>query len=125
MQGRIDESSQGSSSESSFDAHAALTLAGDDRELLQRLIALFFTHTPALMTELEGAVARSDAAAIELIAHRLAGSAAMFGAHPARLAARRLEEIGRTGDLRSAGEAHCVVQAEISRLVTALETFQP
>jgi HPt (histidine-containing phosphotransfer) domain-containing protein len=107
-----------------FDPEAALNLAGDDRELLQRLIKLFFTHTPALMADLESAVAGDDAAAIELIAHRLAGSAAMFGAHPARLAARKLEEIGRTGDLRTAVDAHAAVEAEIARLVTSLEAFQ-
>ena len=115
----------GESPDSAFDAHAALNLAGEDRELLQRLIALFFTHTPALMSDLESAVANRDAAAVELIAHRLAGSAAMFGAHPARLAARKLEDIARNGDLAPAADAHALVQAEIARLTTALSSFQP
>lgn len=114
----------GEPTDPAFDPHAALGLAGEDRALLQRLIELFFTHTPALLADLESALARGDAPAVELIAHRLAGSAAMFGAHQARLAARKLEEIGRAGDLATAAEAHTAVRAEISRLMTLLKSFQ-
>ena len=119
-----DDSAEGEPADSPFDAQTALTLAGDDRELLQRLVDLFFVHTPTLVAELGRAIASGDAAAVELIAHRLAGSAAMFGAHRARIAARGLEDIGRTGDLAGAAGAHAAVEAEFSRLATALRTLQ-
>ena len=61
------------------------------------------------------------ASALEIAAHKLKGSVAMFGAQAARGAAQRLEDLAEVGDFTSAGDARRDLGTEIARLQAALE----
>jgi PAS domain S-box-containing protein len=103
------------------DWDAALECAGGNRELLRQLIRIFLDHTPGLMTQLREAVAQGHAKPVEEIAHSIKGSIANFSASPAVEAAKHVEQIGRSGDLRGAEEAYDRLRQELDRLTDALE----
>ncbi|MDQ3622424.1 MAG: response regulator, partial [Verrucomicrobiota bacterium] len=83
---------------------------------LQELASLFLEESSKLMPEIREAVARGDAQAVRNGTHALRGAAALFGAEVACAAAKRLETMGREGDLTSAHEAYAVLEKEIDFL---------
>ena len=92
----------------------------NDWELLNELIALFLDSSPLLLAEIEAAVARGDAQAIERASHALRGSMQNLGAVPAARAASALEDVGRSGDLARADQSLACLHQEFERLVSAL-----
>lgn len=76
-----------------------LNRLGDDVELVTELIELFLEASPKLLVDVQIAVQRRDAKAIERTAHRLKASAGNFGMNETVATALRLEVLGRTGDL--------------------------
>jgi signal transduction histidine kinase/DNA-binding response OmpR family regulator/HPt (histidine-containing phosphotransfer) domain-containing protein len=99
-----------------FDPGAALALAGGDLDLLRELIELFLTNCPRLLAEIDAAVARRDAGALEQFAHRLKGAVGVFADRPAFDAAQRLERAGRRADFHDVDEAHASLHRELQRL---------
>ena len=89
-----------------FNHGEMLNRLGDDLELVTELIELFLEESPKLLVDVQIAVQRRDAKAIERTAHRLKGSAGNFGMNATVKTAMRLEVLGRTGDLSDA-EATC------------------
>jgi HPt (histidine-containing phosphotransfer) domain-containing protein len=61
--------------------------------------------------------------ALERAAHKLKGSLGIFEARNACAAARRLEELGRAGDLDEAATAIQALDDETARLTPALNVF--
>lgn len=104
-----------------FDLARALAAVDGERELLLGMIAIFLRQTPRVMQNIDGALERGDAPALEIAAHKLKGSVAMFGAQAARGAAQRLEDLAGARDLAPAGGARRDLGAEIARLQAALE----
>ena len=82
-----------------FNHGEMLNRLGDDLELVTELIELFLEESPKLLVEVQIAVQRRDAKAIERSAHRLKSSAGNFGMNATVATALRLEVLGRTGDL--------------------------
>ena len=88
-----------------FDREASLkALNGDDR-LLDEILGLYLDDGPRLLAEVGEAVDRGDAGALKRLGHTLAGSAGHFAADGVVDAARRLEAIGKAGDLSGADQA--------------------
>ncbi len=85
-----------------FDHGEIWNRLGDDLELVTELIELFLEESPKLLVDVQIAVQRRDAKAIERTAHRLKGSAGKFGMNATVKTAMRLEVLGRTGDLADA-----------------------
>ena len=112
------------SSEPILDPNAALERVDGDRELLGEIIALFQQDIDSLLQELEQAVQAKDSEAIMRTAHRLKGSVATFAAKPATEAALRLETMGRNSDTADAASAFRTLQAELNRLLPALESLK-
>jgi HPt (histidine-containing phosphotransfer) domain-containing protein len=90
------------SSHETIDCRAVLDIVGGDQELLRELIGLFQVDCPRLLRELRMAVAAGDAAAVRRVAHTLAGNSVNFGVHDVPDLARRLERMGREGNLTGA-----------------------
>jgi HPt (histidine-containing phosphotransfer) domain-containing protein len=93
-----------------------------DQELLAELIAIFLEDGPRLLAETADAVARRDGPALQRAAHTLKGSLGAFHAGAALDVARRLEQIGRGGDLAEAETTLEALAAEHERLREAMLT---
>jgi CheY-like chemotaxis protein len=80
------------------------TLFDGDREFLAEVVNLFLETCPQLLSDIEAALSQRDSGALSRAAHALKGSIANFGAKGVVEQARRLEIMGKQGDL-SAGAA--------------------
>jgi two-component system sensor histidine kinase/response regulator len=106
-----------------FDVTAALEAVDGERELLHGMIGIFVRQTPRVMSDIDAALAAGDASALAMAAHKLKGSVAMFGAHAAREAAQRLEDLAEAADLAGAADARARLGEEVTRLHAALEAL--
>ncbi|HEX7446285.1 MAG TPA: PAS domain S-box protein [Pirellulales bacterium] len=102
---------------------AALERLQGDRELLEEIAGVFREEAPKLLDQIREAIGRRDAALLKLSAHTLKGALVNFAAHGAIDAARRLEVMGKRGDLSSAPEALAALQHELDRLAPAMEAW--
>jgi two-component system, sensor histidine kinase and response regulator len=103
-----------------LDLPALLARVENDWDLLNEMIALFLDSSPALLSEIEAGLARHDGQTVERAGHALKGAMQNMGAVSAARAASDLEEIGRRGDLTSAGQSLASLKQEFDRLVVAL-----
>jgi two-component system sensor histidine kinase/response regulator len=103
-----------------LDREAILERVGGDIEFFQEIAGLFAEDCPKLLTEIRTAISTRDPEALQRAAHTLKGSVSNFGAEPARLAALRLEMLGRNGDLTEAPEACSALEQEMQRFTAAL-----
>jgi HPt (histidine-containing phosphotransfer) domain-containing protein len=55
-----------------------------DTDLIRALVTVFHTDSEDLLAEIEGALSRDDASALERAAHTLKGAVAIFGADRAQ-----------------------------------------
>ncbi len=94
-----------------------------DREFVVKLIECFLNQYPKILSDIRESLRRGDSTLLERSAHKLKGSVSHFGAPSAYEAARRLEEIGRNGDLDGAEEAEEDLEREIGRLEEHLAEF--
>jgi HPt (histidine-containing phosphotransfer) domain-containing protein len=91
--------------------------------LLAELAAIFLQEYPQLLENLRTAVASSDVEALIYHAHALKGSVSNFVALEAENAARRLEQIGRDGDLTDAPKVLGELETALTRLAPALSSL--
>jgi PAS domain S-box-containing protein len=105
---------------STVDWAAALERLQGDRELLEELIGVIRQEAPQLLAAVREAVERGDAAALRLSAHTLKGSLGNFAAARAVEAAKRLEIMGKQGDLSDAAQALAVLESELDRFLPEL-----
>jgi two-component system sensor histidine kinase/response regulator len=96
----------------------ALARVGGDAGVLKEIAALFIADCPGQLTAIHEAVRRGDAEALMRSAHALKGSVVNFEQGPAFEASRRLEMMGRQGELNGAEEAW-------ASLLSALEQLKP
>ncbi|MFI5395867.1 MAG: Hpt domain-containing protein [Candidatus Binatia bacterium] len=95
----------------------------DDHELLQELAQLFLQDLPLRLVEIRDAVASRNARALQQSAHALKGSAGNLAAGAVFEVSKRLEQMGREGDLTHSDEAYALLQIEVARLTVALQTL--
>ena len=98
---------------------------GEDLDLVTELIELFLEESPKLLTNVQQAVERRDAKALERSAHRLKGSVGNFGMNDACAAALRLEVMGRKGDLSDADAACQSLHDDLQHLQAELSQWNP
>ncbi len=95
-------------------------LDGDD-DLLQELIQIYQQDQPEMLCGVHRALVAGDAPALADAAHSIKGMVSNFHAPACVAAALRLEEIGRSGDLRDAPQATERLAAELEALGQALQ----
>ena len=103
-----------------LDGAAVLYRVGGDRELLRELVTLFFEDCPRWLVEIRASISRRNARDLKAAAHLLYGTVSNFSAPAAIAAARRLEVMGRAGDLAGAEDACAALVASIDELRPAL-----
>jgi PAS domain S-box-containing protein len=103
-----------------LDRAAVLERVDGDTELLNKMIKLFLEEWPRLWSAMRTAADSQDPQALARAAHTLKSSVGNFAARGAFEAARRLEIMGRAGDLSDVDEAARLLEQEIERLKPAL-----
>jgi HPt (histidine-containing phosphotransfer) domain-containing protein len=107
--------------EAPVDREALLELVDRDTVFLERLIKTFRDDCEDYLQDIRVAIRRGDAETLTDEAHGLKGAAAHMQAEPARAAARRLEELGRAGELEQAPDTFRRLETAVDRLIPALE----
>ncbi len=107
-----------------FDLEAALATIDGDQELFQELVGLFMMESADLLDQIRDAIARRDAKALERVAHSLKGSVGTFRAESARLAAQKLEDLGKCGDFEQAEAVGEDLGMKVARLKDALAEYR-
>ena len=84
---------------------------------------LLLAESARTMNEIQLAIARVDAPALQRAAHTLKCSADLFGAEHVAATALTIEECGRTGDVDGAREQFDELELQVSRLSAALRAL--
>jgi CheY-like chemotaxis protein len=119
-----DQSGSGDDASVAFDLNAAMERVEGDNELFVELIDLFFDQSPALIAQIQDAIAAGNPVALQNAAHSLKGAISNFEAHGAFEAAFKLEVIGKDEMLDEAGEALQALDAEVLKLTSALAVYR-
>jgi signal transduction histidine kinase/CheY-like chemotaxis protein len=104
-----------------FDKTEALARVGGSEEAFVRVARMFLEDAPGMVERIRQGIAAGDATMVGEAAHSLKGSVGIFAAEGAFEAALTLQDMGRGGDLRGAGEAFEDLKGRIARLVQALQ----
>jgi CheY-like chemotaxis protein len=111
----VAKSESASEAEPAFDQVRLLGEIGGNTALLQRLAAVYFEHTPALLQTIQAAAAAGEMQELERAAHTLKGSLSQFAGNGAMHLAARLEE--------AAGRRDASVQQLAGELIPKVERF--
>jgi signal transduction histidine kinase/CheY-like chemotaxis protein/HPt (histidine-containing phosphotransfer) domain-containing protein len=103
-----------------FDASAMLANIGGDAELFVQLIRLFLDRHGIMVKEIESAIGKADAPALERAAHSLKGTAGNLCAPDVVLLASQLEACGRLGTLTEAPDLLVRLNRTVQELVAVL-----
>jgi signal transduction histidine kinase/CheY-like chemotaxis protein len=106
-----------------MDRSLALARVDGDEALLADLAKLFCEESPKMMAAVQEAVSARDAERLQRAAHSLKGAVATLAAQRAFDAALRMERLGRAGDLADVDKAYAVLESQIERLRSVLETL--
>jgi HPt (histidine-containing phosphotransfer) domain-containing protein len=104
------------------DLPAALARLGNNIDLVRDMFAMLGEDAPVYQSRLKSAVDRDDAEGVLQAAHALKGLLCTFGADAALQFARRLEQLGRTGDLTEAPSLIPLLDGEINRFMKYVST---
>ena len=103
-----------------LDPPTLLSAFGGNRAVLAEVIDMFLVDGPQLMKTIRRATDHGDGQSLASSAHALKGSAGLFGKQGAYETARRLEQLGKSGDLTAAGEAFAELERNMDALLTTL-----
>jgi two-component system, sensor histidine kinase and response regulator len=106
-----------------IDRAALLEGFGGRADLLKHVIEVFLEDGPATLTRLKGAIEAGDGTSVAAIAHSLKGSVGLFSQGQAYEGARRLEQVGKSGDLSQANAVQAEVEESVARLTTELRVL--
>jgi two-component system sensor histidine kinase/response regulator len=97
-----------------------LASLGGSEVLLTEVVDVFLTDLPALLQRVGEACDAGDAAAVATAAHAIKGSAGLFTQGDAFLAAQRLEQVARDGDVDGLAAARTELERSASTLAAEL-----
>jgi two-component system, sensor histidine kinase and response regulator len=106
------------------DLAAALERLGGDRSLYDELVGVFKNECPGMAAEMRRAIDDRDVKTLARSAHTLRGSSSNLGAVAVAEAALELEKLARSEKLEGAGEQFKVLENEMQRLFSELESIR-
>lgn len=106
-----------------FDTARILANVDGDEAVLHQIVELFIEDSEVVLSRIHDAIAQRDAEMLAYSAHSLKGAVGNFGAPLAFHAAKKMEALGRAGDLESARSGFSWLEDEVNRLRLALEDF--
>ncbi len=108
--------SQAPAPDSSLDKKALFRAFDDDPDFLREAVEMFIADYPAMLAEIQSAVAAGKANIVERTAHALKGMVGNFRCEEAATAAAALEKMGRNGDLDQVETAFDTLASRIDEL---------
>jgi CheY-like chemotaxis protein len=106
-----------------IDRNALLAGFGGRVDLLKHVVEVFLEDTPVILARLKEAVHAQNAAEVTAGAHSLKGSVGLFSQGQAYEYARRLEHLGRNGDLSEGETLHAELAASLATLTAELRAL--
>ena len=103
-----------------LDAPTLLAGFGGNRTVLAEVIDMFLVDGPRLTAAIRQAAEQGDGRRLASSAHALKGSVGLFGEQGAYETARRLEQMGKSGDLTGAAESCAALEREMEVLLASL-----
>lgn len=103
-----------------FDYDEALRRVDQDLETFLTLVELFVEQGPKDFASIKAAVELKNSDAVAKSAHRLKGAVLQFCAPATFEAAKKLEALGKAGNLSEAGEACARLELELGQLLDEL-----
>jgi HPt (histidine-containing phosphotransfer) domain-containing protein len=104
-------------------AETLLANFGGRADLLKQVIDVFLEDTPTLLSRVANALRAGNGAEVAAAAHAIKGSVGLFSQGPAYEDARRLEQLGRGGELGDGEAARAQLDASISALMSELRAL--
>lgn len=111
---------QPSADDGVIDWELARKNTGNNAALLQEIVRIFLDECPHTISEIRQAIESSDATLLWRAAHKIKGSAAIFGALPVVDAALRLEMMGRENNVAPVAAALERLESQTARLMETL-----
>jgi signal transduction histidine kinase/DNA-binding response OmpR family regulator len=108
---------------SAMDADALLKNFGGRADLLKQVIGVFLEDTPTILSRITDALRAGNGAEVAAAAHALKGSVGLFSEGPAYENARRLEHLGRGGELAEAETLRAQLDASVATLTSELRAL--
>ena len=105
-----------------FDRTELMERAGEEIELAQRMLRLFFRDTPGLVEKIAEAISAAETQIVGDTAHTLKGMLATLAAHEIAATAARLEGAGRRGQFEIAKSELAELEGEVERLSQSLKS---
>jgi two-component system sensor histidine kinase/response regulator len=106
-----------------INSQTILNNLGNDRELAERMVALFFRDYPARLDQLRAAVATADAEALAASAHALKGMVATWQLRAALETIGQLEDAARASDLSQTPALCDKLEHQLEQARPALEAL--
>ncbi len=103
-----------------FDLSKALSQADGDQDLFLTLAEIFLQESPKAAAAARAALERLDGAGLAAAAHKLKGSVIQMCATRLFESTKRLEELGRQGELAEALSVCMVVETHLDEVHAAL-----
>jgi two-component system, sensor histidine kinase and response regulator len=107
----------------SVNRKSLLTAFGGRMDLLKHVVDVFLEDTPSILARLKEALQRNNTADVTSAAHALKGSVGLFSQGEAYECARRLEQLGRSGDLTNGESVLTELLVSVSKLTTELRAL--
>lgn len=111
------------STSSVLDPEAILASFGGHRSLIEEIGKMVLAECPQRLSEIEKAITKGEARALEHAAHRLRGSVAQFHPHLLLELLQEMEKSGREGNLTAGEHELNELRAEIDQFATALRDW--
>jgi len=108
----------------SIDLEATLERLDGDRSLFQELAQVFKKDCPRIVEGMRRAIVVNDAKSLEGCAHTLKGSSASVGALAVSHAAGEIERLAHTGNVESTSVEFKILQEELERVFSELESLR-
>ncbi len=106
-----------------FNLPELMRIAGDDLDFIKELLVCFFDVAPGQVEKIREAISTQDTILLSNNAHAIKGAAGNIRAEATSKAARKLEEMGKGGDLTGAPEALQNLQNELEKLRLATNSL--
>ena len=96
---------------------------GGRADLLKHVVEVFLEDAPATLARLKQAIQAGNGTEVAAMAHSLKGSVGLFSQGQAFEGIRRLEQVGKSGDLSQAETTRAEVEESVARLTTELRAL--
>ncbi|MFC3533138.1 response regulator [Vogesella facilis] len=107
-----------------FDYPQLLRNCDDDQHFVPVLLQAFRDDAPALLAEIEQALAAAELPRVSVAAHSLRGSALSIAAPALVAACQQLEQVSKAGELAAAQAAFATLPRALAQLLQALAPYQ-